>query len=117
MKSLGVLAALVFAATFVGGAGAGTARTDLSTRAGVVHYLVTHGIDPTGVVIQRGAHNYAGPSCPGRGWTCTHAARVVQISADNHFVCTPSHTGVASPPSARTIVQIATGGLNQAYCT
>src|ERR1044071_4104166 len=61
-------------------AAASTAQVDLSTRAGVVHYLATLGFDPSGFVIQRGRHNYAGPKCPGKGWSCTRSTRVVQIA-------------------------------------
>jgi hypothetical protein len=109
------------AAALIGGGSAtgGTAKADLSTRAGVVSYLVAHGIDPTGIVIQRGAHNYAGPSCPGRGWTCTTAARVVQIStkgSDNDFQCTPSSGGFVAPPNQCTIVQVSATGKNDARC-
>src|SRR5437764_15367760 len=95
MKRFGVLAAVVFAAVSVSGAWGGTVKIDLSTRAGVTQYLVAHGIDPTGVVIQRGARNYAGPTCPGKGWTCTRAARVVQISSgsSNQFQCSASDGG------------------------
>ena len=117
MKRIGVLAAVVLAAAFVSGAGGGTAKIDLSTRAGVTQYLVAHGIDATGVVIQRGARNYAGPSCPGKGWTCTNATRVVQVSKwDNTFQCTPSSGGTASGPDSCVIVQVSTGGDNYARC-
>src|SRR5438132_1872692 len=118
MKRLGVIAAIVIAATFVASAGGGTAKTDLSTRPGVVSYLVQHGIDPTGVVIQRGARNYAGPTCPGRGWTCTKAARVVQISSgsDNQFQCVASSGTPAVAPNSCTIVQLSSGARNDARC-
>jgi hypothetical protein len=109
--------ASVAAAALVSGAWGASAKTDLSTRAGVVRYLVLHGIDSTGVVIQRGNRNYAGPSCPGKGWTCSHAARVVQISnSDNMYQCTPSSGGLVAAPDTCTIVQISTGGSNNARC-
>jgi hypothetical protein len=119
MKRFGVLAAVALAAVFVNSAGAGLEKADLSTRAGVTQYLVAHGIDPTGVVIQRGARNYAGPSCPGRGWSCTHASRVVQISSGsaNQYQCTPSSGGLVAPPNTCTIVQMSTSGTNDARCT
>src|SRR5437879_1191084 len=118
MKRFGVLAAIGLAVVFVSGAGGGTAKIDLLTRAGVTQYLVSHGIDPAGIVIQRGARNYAGPNCPGKGWTCSHAARVVQISsdADNRFQCTPSSGGLVAAPDTCTIVQISAGGRNDARC-
>src|SRR3954466_3543834 len=107
MKRFGVLAAVVFAAVSVSSAWGGTAKIDLSTRAGVTQYLLAHGIDPTGMVIQRGARNYAGPTCPGKGWTCSHAARVVQISSDaNQFECTASPAGLVAPTNRCSIVQI-----------
>ena len=54
---------------------------DLSTVANVKTYLRSLGVDPRGVVIQRGARNYAGPNCPGAAWNCTTSTRVVQISS------------------------------------
>jgi hypothetical protein len=55
-----------------------------------VSYLTSLGIDPAGVVIQRGVLNYAGPSCPGTGWTCTTATKVVQVAqpgGQNQVAC------------------------------
>jgi hypothetical protein len=52
-----------------------------TTTSGVKRYLRSIGVDPTGVVIQRGRLNYAGPHCPGSGWTCTSARKVIQIQA------------------------------------
>ena len=54
---------------------------DLSTRGAVMKYVRSLGVDPTGLVIQRGARNYAGPNCPGPNWNCTRASKVVQIAA------------------------------------
>jgi hypothetical protein len=112
-----VLAALASAAVLTSSAGAvsqGSAGVKLSTRAGVVQYLASLGIDARGIVVQRGSHNYAGPSCPGTGWTCTTAKRVLQISTkagdDNNFVCTASTFGSATPPGDCTIIQSASGG-------
>jgi hypothetical protein len=94
----------------------GAATINLSTHAGVVSYLRSLGIDPRGVVVQRGAHNYVGPSCPGRGWTCTTAKRVLQIAASpgssNTFVC----TGNTSTAPDCVIVQSSTTGTNSATC-
>jgi len=94
---------------------------DVSNRAGLQTYLKSLGIDPKGVVIQRSKHNYAGPSCPGAGWTCTTAKRVVQLSYganNNQFECTPSPGGSATPPNTCTIIQISsTGANNVARCT
>jgi hypothetical protein len=112
-----VLAALASAAVLTSSAGAvsqGSVGVKLSTRAGVVQYLASLGVDARGIVVQRGSHNYAGPNCPGRGWTCTTAKRVLQISTkagdDNSFVCTASTFGSATPPGDCTIIQSSTGG-------
>ena len=74
-----------------------TPSLDLSNRAAVVKYLASHGIDSKKIVIQRGARNYAGPHCPGRGWTCTTAKRVVQIS----YARTSTSSRARRRPAAR----------------
>jgi hypothetical protein len=86
--------AIATAAMLIGSAGAGTGTSvptvDLSTDQAVVSYLTSLGIDPTGAVIQRGALNYAGPSCPGAGWTCTSSTKVVQVAepgGQNQVAC------------------------------
>jgi hypothetical protein len=103
-------------------AGAAQERTAiparLSTRAAVVDYLRSLGINPAGVVIQRGTKNYAGPNCPGGDWNCTTAQQVVQIAAGpgvNSFSCTPAGSGT-SPPNTCVIVQSATTANNVAAC-
>jgi hypothetical protein len=99
-----------------------TQKFNLSTRAGVVGYLRSKGINPHGVVIQRGARNYAGPMCPGRAWNCTTATRVVQIAStgsttsSNNFSCTPSTGGSATAPTSCLIVQSSSGADNNATC-
>jgi hypothetical protein len=120
-----VLGAIAAAAVLIASAGARTQPVtvpgiDMSTRAGVVQYLILHGISPKGIVIQRGAHNYAGPSCPGVRWTCTTAKHVVQINFPtnnpgntNQFRCTPS---TDSGPNDCTIVQSSSGTDNNATC-
>jgi hypothetical protein len=116
MLSLG--AAAVAAAALVSASGAGTSaprsgQLDLSTRAKVVHYLRAINVNPRGAVIQRGTRNYAGPHCPGAGWTCTSTAHpVVQIApagGKNDFRCSTSKC---------TIVQVATttAATNTAKC-
>lgn len=97
---------------------------DLSTVPKVRLYLRSLGIDPSGVVIQRGLKNYAGPHCPGPTWTCTTARRVVQLaplavgSANagvNLFVCKPQ--GAGSNKATNTCVIIQPGGAsNSATC-
>jgi len=94
-RLLGIAVAVCAFAALVGSVGAAASAparraTDLSTNAGVKAYLHSHGISLRGVVIQRGARNYAGPRCPGKGWTCTASHRVVQIATGrgtNMFRC------------------------------
>ncbi len=66
-------------------------QANLETVAGAKRYLRAIGVDPRGVVIQRGPRNYAGASCPGARWTCTSTAHpVVQLAAaggKNTFLC------------------------------
>jgi hypothetical protein len=80
-------------ALLVGTASAAAADTpDLSSRAAIEQYLVSIGVDPATAVWQTGLKNYAGPSCPGKGWNCVRAnAPIVQIAAPlgtNLFSCT-----------------------------
>jgi hypothetical protein len=120
---LGLAAAVAIAIVLIATAGAGAKpvgvrKIDLSTRAAVAKYLHKLGVNPKGVVIQRGRHNYAGPNCPGRGWTCTTSRRVVQVAGgngDNKFECTPSEGGTSAPPDTCVIVQ-GTGKHDMAKC-
>ena len=88
--------AIAVAVALVTGSGAATgaspigATLDLSSKAKVHQYLRSIHMNPKGVVIQRGLRNYAGPNCPGKGWTCTRVHRVVQIASGhgkNSFRC------------------------------
>ena len=114
---------LAVALTTVAGASGATgpasskpAAQNLSTSAGVERYLTSLGIYAKGVVVQRGTRNYAGPSCPGKGWSCTKAKRVLQISQnENRFECTPSSAGPQTGPNSCTIVQNGPG-TNRARC-
>jgi hypothetical protein len=121
---LGMLAA---AAMISAGAGARTTQTvdpriDVSSNAGIAKFLISHGIDPKGFVIQRGAHNYAGPSCPGVRWHCTTAKHVVQIMATNNptnanqYSCTASTGGTVNGPNECVIIQSSDGSDNNASC-
>ena len=113
---LGVLAALGAAAIAVPGSGAGTGLP-LSTNQQVYTYLASIGVDPTGVVIQRGLRNYAGPDCPGPGWTCTTATAVVQIApagGENKVDC-PQFRGGGDDDEV-LVVQNANGGNNNVRC-
>jgi len=103
---------------------------DLSTVAKVKSYLRSVGVDPSGVVIQRGERNYAGPNCPGAGWACTTATKVIQISSasfdgddgGNQFVCRrdrgvlTSKTEVGSPPNQSCVIVQTGGTRNGATC-
>jgi hypothetical protein len=125
MLSLGavLLAAVALVSSSGAGTGAsrGTARIDLSTRAAVVHYLRAIHVNPRGVVIQRGARNYAGPNCPGKGWTCTSTAHpVVQVASaggTNTFQCGAAHCAVVQAADAPAVTNTArcirTTGITQ----
>jgi hypothetical protein len=130
-RAFSLSVAFLAAATLVAGSGAATTkgqavtRIDVSTRASVVQYLRSIHVNPAGVVIQRGAHNYAGPSCPGRGWSCTTTDRpVVQVATaggNNTFSCDTASCAVvqvAAAPTAtpNTAKCIKTTGLGQS-CT
>ena len=84
------------------GVRAGAAKFDLSTRTGVVRYLASVGLHSHGFVIQRGQRNYAGPRCPGKGWTCTRSTRVVQVAtrpgAVNRYEYSATAAAAPSPP-------------------
>jgi hypothetical protein len=130
VRVLSLVAALVAAVVVVGGSGAGTTKVrkavkiDVSTRSGVIHYLRSIHVNPRGVVIQRGARNYAGPNCPGKRWSCTSTKHaVVQVAAasgKNTYSCTGSSCAViqlaAAPTATNTAKCIKTTGLSQA-CT
>jgi hypothetical protein len=92
---------------------------NLSSKSAVDKYLTTLGVDKKGLVIQRGARNYAGPKCPGKGWTCTKSKRVVQLSNAinvSQFTCTASTGGSASSPDECLIIQSSSGAMNDATC-
>jgi hypothetical protein len=84
-------------------------KAHVTTRAQAYRLLRALGVDPRHVVIQLGKRNYAGPNCPGKGWTCTKARRVLQASGDNEFQCTPTSLGTASPPYDCFVVQTSGG--------
>jgi hypothetical protein len=88
---------------------------DLTTRAGAIRYLRAVGLDPRHVVIQQGRKNYAGPKCPGSGWTCTKSRRVLQIGTANLYSCSPATT--SSPPNSCVIMQNNGSGNGTATCT
>jgi len=130
LKRLLSLTVVVFAAFAIVIATAGAARgpqahrqLHFKTPAAVLTYLKAHGVNTSGIVIQRGARNYAGPNCPGKRWNCTKARRVIQFAttaaASNSFVCSPesAQVPVTASPNDCTIVQAAPlSGDNNAKC-
>jgi hypothetical protein len=90
------------------------ALTPSLTNAQVSAYLEVHGIDPRQAVIQRGLHNYAGPTCPGSGWTCTkRVSDVVQLGPAN----STNPTNVAACIQGTcSITQTNTSANNVAFC-
>ena len=103
-RAFSLFGALVAAVALVSVSGAATAKVqreasiDVSTRASVVRYLRAISVNPRGVVIQRGARNYAGSDCPGKGWSCTSTAHpVVQVASTggrNSFTCSTAACAV-----------------------
>ena len=89
----------------------GPAVEPIRTVAAAKRYLAAQGIDPRTVVIQHATRNYAGPRCPGRGWSCTTAKRVLQMGSDQNQVdCTGSVLG-----DSCVVVQLGPG-QNDARC-
>ena len=96
-------------------------NANFKTLAGVRAYLRAIGVNPRGVVIQRGLRNYAGSKCPGDGWTCASTAHaVVQIAragGKNRFTCATAHCAVVQLALSRAAVNTAkcikTTGLTQ----
>ncbi len=110
---VGVMAAVAVLASSVGAAPTPAKHTiRLSTAAAVKHYLRSMGISPKGVVIQRGARNYAGPHCPGKGWNCTKSRRVVQIATGRHARAT-GRSFLNAKPSTNVAACLRITGSNQ----
>jgi hypothetical protein len=99
-------------------------HADFSTIAGAKAYFRSIGVNARGVVIQRGARNYAGPRCPGRRWTCTGTTHaVVQIATaggTNRFLCRTARCAVVqlTRRAATTRLSLATFAAkpNKAVC-
>lgn len=122
-----LVGALIAAIALVSASGAATTRAqevtriDVSTRSAIVEYLRSIHVNPTGVVIQRGAHNYAGANCPGARWSCTTTNQpVVQVASaggTNTFNCTTGSCAVIqvanAPATVNTAKCIKTSGLGQ----
>src|SRR5262245_10849655 len=129
-RAIGLAAALVAAMTLVTASGAATAKhqhpaqVDVSTRAAVLHYLRSIHVDPRKAVIQRGVRNYAGPKCPGKGWSCTTTGHpVVQVATAggrNTFKCARASCAVVqvakTPAGPNLATCIRTTGITQS-CT
>jgi hypothetical protein len=125
-KLLSLAGAIAAAAVLITSAGAGASvpRFDLSTQSGAAKYLKSIGVNPKGVVIQRGLRNYAGARCPGKGWSCTRTTHpVVQVAAaggKNTFACSTPICAVvqvaAAPSKGNKSICIRTTGLGQS-CT
>jgi hypothetical protein len=62
------------------GSGAAEALSAVPTSVASDTYLKAVGVDPGRLIKQQGLLNYAGPNCPGLGWTCTTATQVLQIA-------------------------------------
>jgi len=121
-RLLGFVGVIVAGTILITSAGAGTSaipKVDLSTKTGVAKYLKSIGVNPKGVVIQRGLRNYAGPSCPGARWHCTRAKHVFQIAAaggENKFEC-PGNTAESEGIDQDCVItQSNTNGNNEATC-
>jgi uncharacterized repeat protein (TIGR01451 family) len=118
VKKLMFVAVLVLAAMgALSLAGAGTAAKPASassTPRAVGHPAAR------GLVRQVGFRNYAGPNCPGKGWNCTTATRVVQIATaggTNAFVCSRSNVSVPAPTPTTCVIKQVGGATNTARCT
>jgi len=90
-----LLLVMVGAPTGANAASKDQAYSDLSSLPKIEAYLNSIGIDLGSVVIQQGQFNYAGPNCPGAGWNCTTANKVVQLApaalpAANIVDCSPA---------------------------
>lgn len=62
------------------GSGATEALAGLPKAAAINTSLRAVGVDPASLIKQQGRLNYAGPNCPGLGWSCTTATQVLQIA-------------------------------------
>jgi hypothetical protein len=94
-------------------------RVDVSSATAAKSYLRSIGVNPASIVIQRGLRNYAGPNCPGRGWTCSTATRVIQVARDggqNSFEC-EAGAGTAGGARSTCVITQANAAGNTARCS
>ena len=123
LRLTALLALLAAGLVLVTGAGAGTRPAaaskaiDLSSTAAIKSYLRSIGVNPKSVAIQRGTRNYAGPRCPGKGWTCTTRTRVLQVGSQNFYECTGG-TGSGATGGTQTCsgVGVQSGDKNTFRC-
>jgi hypothetical protein len=96
-------------------ASAATALALLVLTGGAGAAATASGPDLSSAVHQNGLLNYAGPKCPGKGWTCTTATTVVQVAAaggQNRVDC----TGESSTDEGQSCVVEQQGDDNSARC-
>jgi uncharacterized repeat protein (TIGR01451 family) len=109
-KASYVVVLTILAAAALALAGASSAAGPRASHSGVPN---SHARSPATLVTQVGQRNYAGPNCPGVGWNCTKATRVLQIattaSATNTFTCTVSPCSISQLGPA--------GSSNTATCS
>jgi hypothetical protein len=123
LRTAALMAMVAAGLVLVTSAGAGSATVavprvpDLSTTAKIKSYLLSLGINPKSVVIQRGKKNYAGPHCPGKGWACANRTRVLQVGSENFFECTGG-TGTGETGGTQTCAGtgVQVGGKNTFRC-
>lgn len=110
------------AATQPGRSAPAAITASLAAPAALDSYLRSIGVSRASLVTQRGARNYAGPNCPGKGWTCTTSKRVLQIATDhgkNKVECAGNLSVVidSDVPSNQSCTFLQTGGgTNSATC-
>ena len=116
LRALPIVAATATALIALAGADAAAAGgPDLSSAAGADSYLESLGLNSASVAHQSGLLNYAGPKCPGKGWSCTTDTRVVQIAAaggQNRVDC----SGETFTEDGQTCVVVQAGDDNSARC-
>jgi hypothetical protein len=111
LPALAALGALLALASLAGAGQAASGRP----------LVAEHATTAAPLVLQTGKRNYAGPRCPGKGWNCTTARRVLQSGDDNRFECGPRSSVVTGSSDNGTqtceIVQSNPGGRNSATCS
>jgi hypothetical protein len=122
--TLAVLSVLLVSGSALARPSAAPALTATSSPETVRSYLRSVGIDPSGVVVQRGERNYAGTDCPGASWSCTTASKVLQLTSGGVNLSRCTTTGGSASVTKTSsggnvgcvIVQSSTSGSNVAVC-